>query len=122
MLAKKITYTDYNGVERTENFYFNLNESELIRMDVHDGLASTIQRIVDAKEAVEIMDLFEKVIRAAYGVKSEDGKRFIKRKNGVDVAEDFIESEAYNVLFMELLNDEEKTKQFFEGIVPKPKA
>lgn len=122
MLTKKITYTDYNGVERTENFYFNLNESELIRMDVHDGLASTIQRIVDAKEAVEIMDLFEKVIRAAYGVKSEDGKRFIKRKNGVDVAEDFIESEAYNVLFMELLNDEEKTKQFFEGIVPKTKA
>ena len=25
MIKKTVTYTDYNGVERTENFYFNLN-------------------------------------------------------------------------------------------------
>ena len=80
MLKKTITYTDYNGVERKEDFYFNLTKAELMEMEMSTkgGLAEMIQRVVDSKDVPEIIKIFKELVLKAYGEKSPDGKRFIK--------------------------------------------
>ena len=118
MLKKTITYKDYNGLERTENFYFNLTETEIMEMEVGTagGLAEMITRVVEAKDAPAIMKTFKDLLLKAYGEKSLDGKRF-EKKNG-QLAEAFAETEAYSILFMELVTDAEKAAEFVNGIVP----
>lgn len=118
MIAKTITYTDYNGVERTEKHYFNLNEAEIMEMEmsINGGLAEMIQRVVAAQDQPAIIKIFKDLILKAYGEKSIDGKRF-EKKNGA-LAEAFAETEAYSKLFMELATDADKAAEFVNGIVP----
>lgn len=118
MIKKTITFTDYNGVERTENFYFNLSQAEVMEMEMSTagGLAEYIQKIVDTQDAPEVIKLFKGLILKAYGEKSSDGKRFMKN-NGA-LADAFAETEAYSILFMELSTDAEKAAEFVNGIVP----
>jgi hypothetical protein len=118
MLAKTIEYTDYNGVERKETFYFNLNETELTSMDLENNndLAGLLQRIIDAKDTPKIVECFKEIIRKSYGVKSDDGRRFIKNEQ---VFNEFAQTEAYNKLFMELATDDKAGAAFVNGIIPK---
>lgn len=117
MLKKTITYTDYNGTERTEDFYFNLTKAEIMEMEMSTsgGLAETIQRIVAAQDAPAIIKIFKDLLLKAYGVKSPDGKRFIKNDA---VTEEFSQTEAYSMLFMELATDADAAAKFVNGIVP----
>ena len=117
MLKKKITYTDYNDVERTEDFYFNLTKAEIMEMELgtSGGLAEMIQRIVDAQDAPSIVKIFKDLILKAYGEKSPDGKRFIKSK---EISDAFSQTEAYSQLFMELATDTDAAAEFVNGIVP----
>ena len=117
MLKKTFTYTDYNGVERTEDHYFNLNKAEVMEMEMSTkgGLAEMIQRIIAAQDAPAIIKIFKDLIRKSYGVKSADGKRFIKND---EIWAEFEQSEAYSMLFMELATDAEAASQFINGIVP----
>jgi hypothetical protein len=118
MLKKKITYPDYNGVERTEDFYFNLSEAELMEMEMstNGGLAETIQRIVDAQDSQAIIKIFKDLILKAYGEKSPDGKRFVKSD---EIATGFSHTPAYSILFMELATNADKASEFVNGIMPK---
>lgn len=117
MLKKKITYTDYNGTERTEDFYFNLTKAEIMEMELgtNGGLVEMIQRIVDAQDAPSIIKVFKDVILKSYGEKSPDGKRFIKSK---EISDAFSQTEAYSQLFMELATDADAAAEFVNGIVP----
>lgn len=117
MLKKTITYTDYNGVERTENFYFNLTKAEIMEMEMGTvgGFAEMVQRIVDAKDAPTIIKVFKDLVLKAYGEKSADGKRFIKSD---ELRESFAQTEAYSQLFMELATDSKAASAFVNGIVP----
>ena len=117
MLKKTIKYTDYNGIERTEDFLFNLTKAEIMEMELGTtgGLAEKIQRIVDAQDAPAIMEIFKDIILKAYGEKSPDGKRFIKSK---ELADAFAQTEAYSELFMELATDADAASAFINGIVP----
>lgn len=116
MLKKEITYVDYNGVEKKETFWFNLTKSELMKeFGAGDGTTETLQRIVDAKDGRALMDNFEKLILKAYGEKSPDGRRFEKSKK---LSEEFSQTPAYDVLFMELLTNENAAAEFTEGILP----
>lgn len=117
MLKKTITYTDYNGVERKEDFYFNLTKAELMEMEMSTkgGLAEMIQRVVDSKDVPEIIKIFKELVLKAYGEKSPDGKRFIKSKA---LSEEFSQTEAYSILFMELATDADEATKFIQGIVP----
>lgn len=117
MLTKIITYTDYNGVERTEPFYFNLNKAELMEMELstEGGMADMIKRIVDAKDAPAIIKIFKELILKAYGEKSADGKRLVKSP---EIATAFAQTEAYSQLFMELATDSDAASAFVNGIVP----
>lgn len=117
MITKTISYTDYNGVERTEKFYFNLTEAELLEMELSTsgGLSETITKIVDSKDVSTLIRIFKDLILKAYGVKSDDGRRLIK--NG-SVRDEFSQTEAYSKLFMELAFDADKAAEFVNGITP----
>lgn len=118
MLKKTITYNDYNGVERTEDFYFNLSKAELMEMEmsISGGLTEMIEKIVATKDAPAIIKIFKELVLKAYGEKSSDGKRF-EKKNGA-LAEAFAETEAYSQIFMELATDADKAAEFVNGIMP----
>ena len=121
MIKKTVTYTDYNGVERTENFYFNLSKAEVMEMEMstEGGMAESIQKVVDAKDAPAIIRVFKDLVLKAYGVKSDDGRRFMKMKpDGTRYADDFKETEAYSQIFMELATDADEAAKFVNGIVP----
>lgn len=117
MLKKTITYTDYNGVERTEDHYFNLSKAEIMEMELSTtgGLAEMIKRVVAAQDQPAIIKIFKDLILKAYGEKSADGKRFIKSD---EIAIGFSQTEAYSVLFMELATDADAAAKFVNGIVP----
>lgn len=117
MLKKPITYTDYNGVERTEDFYFNLSKAELMEMElgVTGGMTEMLNKIIAAKDAPSLMKTFKEMIMKAYGVKSDDGKRLIKSEE-LSIA--FTQTEAYSVLFMELITDDKAAADFVNGIIP----
>lgn len=117
MLKKTITYTDYNNVERTEDFYFNLSKAEIMELELSTtgGLAEMINKIVAEKNAPAIIEIFKKLILKAYGEKSPDGKRFIKSD---EIAAAFSQTEAYSQLFMELATDADAAAKFVNGIVP----
>ena len=117
MLKKTITYNDYNGVERTEDFYFNLSKAELmeLEMSTSGGLAEMINRIVAAQDAPAIINIFKKLVLKAYGEKSPDGKRFIKSD---EIATAFSQTEAYSILFMELATNADEASKFVNGIIP----
>lgn len=118
MVQKKITYTDYDGNERTETFYFNLTKAEVTRMNFarEGGLLDYLQTIIDGKDVPAIMKAYETIITSSYGVKSPDGKKFIKSKELLD---EFMATEAYSDLYMELLEDGVKAAEFVKGIMPK---
>ena len=117
MLKKTIKYTDYNGVERNEEFLFNLSKAEIMEMEMGTtgGLAEMITNIVNTKNAPEIIRVFKEVILKAYGEKSADGKRFIKSK---ELSDGFAQTEAYSELFMELALNADAAAKFINGIVP----
>ena len=121
MLKKTITYTDYNGVERKEDFYFNLTKAEIMEMEmsISGGLTEMINRIVAAQDAPAIVKIFKELILKAYGEKSADGRRFMKvDENGVPLSINFSQTEAYSQLFMELATDADAASAFVNGIVP----
>lgn len=121
MLKKTITYTDYNGVVRTEDFLFNLTKTELMKWDLKTpgGLAARLERISQKVDVPSLTAFIEDLIDKSYGIKSEDGVRFIKDEN---LSKMFTQTEAYDQLFVDLLSDEKKTAEFINGIIPKELA
>lgn len=118
MLKKTITYKDYNDVERTEDFYFNLSKAEAMEMElsITGGLTEMIRKIVAAQDTPTIIATFKQIILKAYGEKSADGRRFIKSE---ELSKAFSETEAYSILYMELATDANTAAEFVNGIVPK---
>ena len=118
MTYETITYTDYNGVTKTRKFYFNLNKSEIIKLETMTpgGIGKSLDEAAKAKDAAKLMKFFEEIIAMSYGEKSNDGERFIKSK---ELSEAFMQTEAYNQLFSDLLTDADKATKFINGIFPK---
>lgn len=121
MLKKTITYEDYDGNTRTEDLYFYISKAELTEMELSTpgGFANKLERISNAHDGAEIVKIFKEIILKAYGEKTPDGRGFIKKRNGVVLAEEFEQTEAYNQLFTELLMDPDKAAAFVNGIMPK---
>lgn len=112
------TYVDYNEVERTEDFYFNLTKAEVTEMELskEGGISAYIKAIIAAKDMPELIKLFKEIVLKAYGQKSLDGRRFIKN---AELTEDFSQTEAYSMIFMELATDSNKAAEFINGVMPK---
>lgn len=117
MLKKSITYTDYNEVTHTETYYFNLSKAECMEMEMSTsgGLTEMIDKIIETQDVPAIIKIFKDLILKAYGVKSPDGKRFIKSE---ELSTAFAQTEAYSVLFMELATNAEEAAAFVNGIMP----
>lgn len=118
MIKWPITYEDYNGSQVTEDFYFNLNKAELTTMlfDANGAYTEYIQRLMNERNLKQLGAEFRNIILNSYGQKSDDGKIFRKNQQ---IREDFENSEAYSVLFMELISDSDKASKFITGVLPK---
>ena len=120
MLKKTITYTDYNGEERTEDFYFNLSKAEIVKIAARypGGIKEYLEGIIADHDMESVLDMFDMLILESYGKKSTDGRRFIKSK---ELRDEFRQTEAYSNMLMEFLTDEtggDKMLAFVEGIMP----
>ena len=117
MIKKTISYTDYDGNQRTDDYYFNMSKPELIEWQASEtgGLDRKIERISKEQDVKKVIELMKEIIQMSYGVKSDDGKRFIKNQ---EVLDEFMQSEAYSELFMELATDADKAAEFINGILP----
>lgn len=126
MLKKTIKYTDFNGNEVTEDFYFNLTKAEVAEMElgasrldadgnIKGGMQDLLAEIVASGSGQRIMDTFKEILARSYGMRSEDGKRFIKSK---DLFEEFTQSAAYSEFFMELITDADAASSFIKAVMP----
>lgn len=118
MLKKTVTYKDFDDVERTEDFYFNLTEAEItdMNLDENANLAEKIQSIINSKDMKQIKDYFQWIVIKAYGVKSDDGRKFMKSP---EIIADFKATQAYSDIWMELAYDADAASEFVNGIMPK---
>ena len=121
MLTKIITYTDYNGLERTENFYFNLSKSELTELELttEGSLTAALNKMVNANDISDLARMFKKILLLAYGEKSPDGRRFMKSE---DISLAFSQTPAYDKLFMELFTGTDSMIEFINAVIPKEAA
>ena len=121
MLKKTITYTDYDGMERTEDFWFNLSKTELTKLDAElpGGVLDVLRKIIDKKDRKALVDFIETLILRSYGEKTLDGKRFVKTP---DMAEEFMQTPAYDELFMSILSDTDSQTNFINGVIPQSMA
>lgn len=117
MLKRTETFTDFDGTVRTEDFYFNLTKAELTEMQMSEvgGLEKRLKGIIMAQDGVRIMAFFKDILLKSYGVKSADGRRFIKND---EVREEFEQTEAYSQIFMDLVTDADKMADFIKAVIP----
>ena len=121
MIRKTITYIDYNGLERTEDFYFHFSQAELAEMNLRNGggLVDMINRVIKANDPNTLISIFKDLVLRAYGEKTADGKHFLKfDKEGNPLSRQFEQTEAYSKLFMELATDADAAANFVNAIMP----
>ena len=118
MIKKTITYEDFDGNTRTEDFYFNLTKAELTEMEMslNGGLSQLLEKIVKENDQKQIIEYFKKIVLDSYGVKSLDGRQFMKNEN---IRAEFASTAAYSDIFMELATDSKAASDFVNGIIPK---
>lgn len=118
MFKKNIKYKDFNGTERDETFYFNLSKSELLDLELRTpgGIENYTKQIISTQDGQKLADLFKWLINESYGVKSPDGRSFIK---GKEVLDNFRFTNAYDILYMQLATDDKAAAEFYNGIFPK---
>ena len=117
MLKKTITFEGFDGTSYTEDFYFNLTKAEVVVLEASEkgGYGAALEKIAETKDPKAIISTFQDVIAKAYGEKSADGKRFVKSP---ELSLAFAQTEAYSVLFMEMVTDADAASKFMNGIIP----
>lgn len=120
MLKKTIKYTNFDGVEVEEDFYFHISKAELAKLQIlhskyDDGFSGYLKAIVDAKDPKQIMNAFEEILRLSYGIRSEDGRRFVKSETLFD---EFKQTEAYSELYYGLVTDAINSSEFVKALLP----
>jgi hypothetical protein len=117
MLKKTITYSDLEGNSVTDDFYFNLNKSELVELELSHagGLSGHLQDLIKSEDGGKIIAALKGILSMSVGQKSEDGKRFIKSE---DITNGFLQSDAYSELFMDLVSQTDGAVEFITGIIP----
>jgi len=119
MLIKPITYTDFDGETRTEKFHFNLSRTECLEFEAEAGsigLKKLLEKMVKEEDTKRLFAWFKKIVLTAYGEKSIDGKRFVKSE---ELSKAFEQSNAYDVLMVELFTGGEKAvADFINAVIP----
>lgn len=117
MYKKTMNTVDFGGTQRTEDYYFNLTKAEIMEMQLgtEGGFVEMVRKITEAKSQLELAHLFKTMICKSYGVLSPDGRKFIKNQQVLD---DFLATQAFSDLYMELIASEEKAAEFFNNVLP----
>lgn len=117
MLKKTIKFTDFDGLERKEDFYFNLTQAEIAEMELstEGGLVKMVDKMIETKDNPKLVALFKDLILKSYGEKSPDGRKFMK---SAEIRAGFEQTQAYSELFMMMLSDDKVAADFVNGIVP----
>ena len=119
MLKKTVTYIDYNGTERTEDFYFNMNQVEAIELEYGaipgKRLTDMLVEMSNTSDAVTIITLLKEFLLKTYGEKSPDGNQFVKNK---DIRDAFEQSPAFPKIYLELATNAEYAAEFITGVIP----
>lgn len=117
MLKETIKYTDYDGNEQTEDFYFNISRAQFIEMEVNEvgGVVGMLRRVGSARDPKVIMKFMKDFIRKSYGIKSDDGKKFVKNDS---ISDDFENTEAYSELYCRLCTDAKYAIHFIIKVLP----
>lgn len=121
MYKKTISYKDYNGKERTEDYYFNIDEGEIVEMEmsVNGGYSNMIERVVKEESNPELFKIFKDFVCKAYGEKSADGKYFLKEdEEGRPLVRKFLQTKAYSALMMEFMTKTQSFTDFVNRIIP----
>lgn len=118
MFKETKTYEDFNGVTRTEDFYFNMSKAELAEMElsVSGGMENMLKKIVGSQDNKKIVETFKEILLKTYGEKSDDGRRFVKSP---ELSKAFSETPVYSDMFVELATNEKYAAKFIEGIFPR---
>lgn len=111
-------YTDYDGNERVEDFYFNLTKAEITDMELttEGGMSAMLNRIIAAKDTAKLIAVFKDLILKSYGQKSADGRRFIK---SAELTKEFTETPAYSQIYLRLATDDKAATEFVNNVIPK---
>lgn len=117
MIKKTVTYTDFDGNERTEDFYFHLTEQELTEweLSVDGGLSGALSRVINTEDNKKLVEIFKNLLVKSYGVKTPDGRGFIKNQ---EVLDNFIYTQAFSDIYMELATDDKAASEFVNGVIP----
>lgn len=121
MLKKTITYMDYNGVTQTEDFYFSLTEAEITELELSEngGFTAFVRGLINTRDSKKLSSIFKELICKAYGEKSADGKRFVKEdRDGYPLYKDFLATDAYSKLYMELITVDGAAADFINHVIP----
>lgn len=120
MLKKTITYEDWNGRTRTEDFYFNLTRTECAELEFGlvpgKSLTESFQTLIDNNDMAVIIATIKDILLKAYGEKSDDGRRFMKNQ---EIRDAFEQNPAFDIVYMELATNAEYAAEFLTGIIPK---
>lgn len=110
-------YVDYNGNEREDDFYFNLNQAELLEMELSEegGMDKRLQRLIGSQDMKEAIKVFKAIVLMSYGIKTDDGS-FIKNQ---EIRDKFMQTAAFPEIFMDLATDASAAEKFINGILPK---
>lgn len=131
MITRTIEYVDYDGNQRKEKHYFNLTQFEAteIAVEIPDDIVEDLEsdaanpenRVTTARNLTEklgkkgVMDFIKNIVLKSYGVKSPDGKRFIKSEQ---LTTEFSQTLAFSSFMMRLMTDDEEASRFINGVIP----
>lgn len=117
MYKRTISYTDFDGNERTEDFYFNITKAEATQLElsVPGGMKQLLENIIQTKDHVKLIEYFTKLVDWSYGVKSPDGRKMMKSK---EILDDFRATAAYSDFYCELASNDQLAAEFIRKIFP----
>lgn len=110
-------YTDWNGVEKEEELCFNITKAELLTMEkmTEGGYHKLLEKLMKEKDVLGLLDEVNKILILAYGIKSEDGKKFVKND---DIREEFVSTAAYDAIWTRIMTDENFAQEFVAKVLP----
>ncbi|QEQ93912.1 hypothetical protein SEA_KARDASHIAN_47 [Streptomyces phage Kardashian] len=116
---KEITFTTPDGVQKTEEWWFELDETDAIEMDViHDLIQQGnpeeyLKGIVDRKDSRALLNLWRDMLIAS--VCQREGDLLVKSP---EITKQFRFGGAYRQFFSELITSDDAGASFFVQIMP----
>lgn len=116
---ESITFTDADGEQVTEDWWFQLDETDAIEMDIIHELIKKgdpenfLRNIVEERDTRALSQLIRDMLLAS--VCKREGKLFIK---GPEIVREFRFGGAYRQFFSDLITSDDAGGKFFSNVIP----